>query len=303
MNNPCAVCRDLMPLYAESMASEASAAIVEEHLAGCPPCRGYLAEIKQSVCDVKDTDASVLRQIKKRLQRGKTLTVLVTLMLTLVVLITAIAYLTAPDYFPYSDELVSVRELDDDTVMVIFDEAVAGYDLSIVTNKDTTAKEYSLTAWNTTWNRWFPRRRSSLITLLNTDRENGAAVFYYQANGQDDILMYNRGVVSSEAKVTLPRLVLNYYFLLAIGLLIISGIAWVIFREKPQIGTVLSRIMFLPVAYLVSHLVIKGFNATTYNAYRDFITILLAMIPLYFALFVTQTIIRSKRKLKPQARP
>ena len=298
MSNQCEVIRDLMPLYAESMASEASAAIIEEHLAGCTSCRDYLGEIRQTVSNVKDTDSSLLRQMKKRLQRKKTLTVLVTLMMTLVVMITAIAYLTAPDYLPYSDELVSVRELDDGTVMVIFDESVAGYDISFVTNENGTDREYSLTAWNTTWNRWFQRHGSNQITLLNPDGEKVTAIFYYQTNGQNDILIYNRGSEPSGGRITLPRLVLNYYFILAIGFLIISVVAWLIFRRKPKIGNVLSKIMFLPVAYLAGHLVITRFNATTYNAYRDFIAILLAMIPFYVALIAAQAIIRSKRKSK-----
>ena len=301
MSNQCEVIRDLMPLYAESMASKASTEIVEEHLAECPSCRDYLREIRQTVSNVTDTDSSALRQLKKRLQRKKTLTVLVTLMLTMVVLITAIAYLTAPDYLPFSDEIVSVREMDDGTVMVIFDESVTGYDISFVTNENGTDRAYSLTAWTTTWNRWFHRHGSNQITLLNPDGEKVTAVFYYQyqANGQDDLLIYNRGSVPSGGRATLPRLVLNYYFILAIGFLIISGIAWLIFRRKPKIANVLSKIIFLPVAYLASHLVITGFNATTYNAFRDFIAILLAMIPFYIAFIAAQAIIRSKRKSKP----
>lgn len=42
MNNrdlPCDVCRDLMPLVRDGVASDASRRMVERHLAGCPACQ------------------------------------------------------------------------------------------------------------------------------------------------------------------------------------------------------------------------------------------------------------------------
>ncbi|NLW12018.1 MAG: zf-HC2 domain-containing protein [Clostridiaceae bacterium] len=298
MSNQCAVIRDLMPLYAESMASKASAEIIEEHLAGCQSCRDYLNEIRQSVSNLKDTDTSALRQMKKRLQRRKMLVIIVTLMLTMVVITTVIAYLTAPDYLPYSSEVVAVSELDDGTVQLIFDESIAGYDLSYITNKNGVGREYSLTAWNTTWNKWFQRHRSNQITILNPNGEKVEAVFYYQTNDQPDLLIYSKGTESSGGQMTLPRLVLNLYFMLAIGFLIISGIAWLVFRRNRMIENILSKITFLPAAYIAGHLVITGFNATTYHSFRDFIAILLVMFLFYVALISAQAFVRSNRRIK-----
>ena len=39
MKLECDVIRDLLPLYAEKLASPASSALVEQHLAACPACR------------------------------------------------------------------------------------------------------------------------------------------------------------------------------------------------------------------------------------------------------------------------
>ena len=42
MKLECDVIRDLLPLYAEKLASHASSALVEQHLAACPACRAEL---------------------------------------------------------------------------------------------------------------------------------------------------------------------------------------------------------------------------------------------------------------------
>ena len=43
----CDVIRDLLPLYAEKIASPATNALVEQHLAECPDCRAQLEQMEQ----------------------------------------------------------------------------------------------------------------------------------------------------------------------------------------------------------------------------------------------------------------
>jgi len=45
MKLECDVIRDLLPLYAEKLASPASSALVEQHLAECPACRAELEQM------------------------------------------------------------------------------------------------------------------------------------------------------------------------------------------------------------------------------------------------------------------
>lgn len=46
MKLECDVIRDLLPLYAEKLASPASSALVEQHLAECPACRAELEQME-----------------------------------------------------------------------------------------------------------------------------------------------------------------------------------------------------------------------------------------------------------------
>ena len=49
MKLDCEVIRDLLPLYAEHMASPASTALVEEHLQECEACRAELEQMQLPV--------------------------------------------------------------------------------------------------------------------------------------------------------------------------------------------------------------------------------------------------------------
>ena len=49
MKLDCDVIRDLLPLYAEKLASPASSVLVEQHLAACPACRAELEQMEKPV--------------------------------------------------------------------------------------------------------------------------------------------------------------------------------------------------------------------------------------------------------------
>ena len=49
MKLDCDVIRDLLPLYTEKLASPASSALVEQHLAECPACRAELEQMEKPV--------------------------------------------------------------------------------------------------------------------------------------------------------------------------------------------------------------------------------------------------------------
>lgn len=48
MNYPCDVIRDLLPLYLDGVCSEESRRAVETHLAECPDCRAFFADLQET---------------------------------------------------------------------------------------------------------------------------------------------------------------------------------------------------------------------------------------------------------------
>ena len=77
MKLECDVIRDLLPLYAEKLASPASSALVEQHLAECPACRAELEQMEKpvSVQPEPQPDAP-LKNIRSSLNRRRLRTML-----------------------------------------------------------------------------------------------------------------------------------------------------------------------------------------------------------------------------------
>ncbi len=70
MKLDCDVIRDLLPLYAEKLASPASSALVEQHLAECPACRAELEQMEKPVpVQPEPQPDAPLLSIRKTLQK------------------------------------------------------------------------------------------------------------------------------------------------------------------------------------------------------------------------------------------
>lgn len=86
MKHNCEIVRDLLPLYAEQIASPASTVLVEEHLAECPACRAELQRMEKPVTVQPEPQADApLKTIQIALTRRRVHTVLCTLLVVLAV--------------------------------------------------------------------------------------------------------------------------------------------------------------------------------------------------------------------------
>lgn len=196
------------------------------------------------------------------------------------------AYLTSPEYLPYSNDIVSLTAYEDGKIIITFNDKVTGYDINRYAAKDNTGYAYHLTTWSTVWDQHLLKNNTQSI-ILNPDGEDVAAVYYYFTDGRDDILIYGKDLHEDGGVVTLPRLVLAYYLLLAMLLAILCGIFLFIYRKEDKKRYVLEKILLLPISYIIGHFCIKGFTTTSYSAQRDFFAVLLAMIPIYCVLLLS----------------
>lgn len=66
----CEIIRDLLPVYADGLASEATIERVEEHLAQCEICRDLLAQMKSSILQYDPVENAEFRDVLKK-QRSR----------------------------------------------------------------------------------------------------------------------------------------------------------------------------------------------------------------------------------------
>ena len=92
MKNMCNIIRDLLPLYAEGIASADTVAFVEDHLGRCAQCRAALDNMKMpndaehSASDLPDSSALPLKAFRRKWNRKKALLVCATILVTAAVM-------------------------------------------------------------------------------------------------------------------------------------------------------------------------------------------------------------------------
>ena len=157
MKNECSIIRDILPLYVENMVSEDTSEFVKEHLESCPACRAELEKLREPV-EVQtepqpDMDAAPLKRLKKALLMKKVQTILCTAAVLLALMLSVISFLTAPEYFAYSPELVTVTEEANGALTLSFSNEVTNYKLQQIADPEDRNTVYHLEVWTSAWDR------------------------------------------------------------------------------------------------------------------------------------------------------
>ena len=118
----CAIIQDLLPLYCDSICSEASRELVEEHVAQCGGCRDKLAAMMEDAAPgaaslpAEEEQARVLRGVRKHFSLQRWLSVLVTAAVMLVISFTVLAAADVEQPVAYTDGLVTVSLAADEVL-------------------------------------------------------------------------------------------------------------------------------------------------------------------------------------------
>lgn len=112
MEISCNVIRDLLPLYAEDMVSEDSKRIVEQHICDCKDCSALLNRTMLPVEVSTDEDDAALKEVKRQIDRRRSLTAWFAVWLTAAVVCCVWTFLCSPVYLSYEDAIKSVEITD-----------------------------------------------------------------------------------------------------------------------------------------------------------------------------------------------
>lgn len=294
MNVTCHVVEDLMPLYAEQLASQDSCVLVEEHLKRCPSCRARLEVISQPAPLPLDRDTTPLKKLRSKLHKRQVLTVLISVLCAFALVASVLSFAFSPDYIPFQENLIEVEE-QDGSLYLIPQQSVSGYETDCYSTPQ--GQVYHISLYQTLWDRTFDSFRPS-SWYLNPKGEKIAAVYYASNNGTDDVLLYGQNQNPSGGVQSLPRLALGYYLIMAAGLaggliLLSAGLS-----RRKTLAVRLRYLSCLPISYVLSHLWVKGLSMVSYSIFRDFSAIVLVSLPLWGALALGYYWLRTARKAK-----
>ena len=300
MSQECHIVKDLLPLYIEEMVSDSTAEWMKAHIASCPDCRRELENSKKQLYLPEQIESMPLKQLKKKLFAKKALTIFFTAALVLVFIVSGFAYLTAPQYFSYAGNLLTVTKDEiAGSISIQFRQDVTGYTYHTVVDSDTGTELYYISAWSTAWERYFISRGQQNMVLPLDDADKKMSVFYAQNNGEKDVLLYGEPLPANSSTTSLPRLALGYYFMLVALALILFAIVYYIFRHRDnRIRFWIEKGLLLCLSYLMGHLCIKGFTMKTYSLQRDLSLILFVAAIIFCALMLGVTLYRNKQDRK-----
>ena len=310
MKNECSIVCDLLPLYAEDMVSEDTAEFVKEHLGNCPTCRAELEKLRKPVQPVAaqhvpDIDAEPLKRLKKALLMEKVQAILCTAAVLLALMLSGLSFLTAPEYFAYSQELVTVTEGANGEATISFSSEITDYKLQRVADPADKQTVYHLEVWTCAWDRMFSKPGAQDVTVKP---ENGHELLIYftqfinQSSSNSAVCIYGEIEPDSGGWMALPGLSMGYWLAINIVLLVILGVIWLNLRKKEKPRRLVERLILIPIAYMLGHLCVLGFHTLSYSEWRDAQMILAIGILFYCAMLLALSIFYSRKELRDMRR-
>lgn len=310
MKNECSIVCDLLPLYAEDMVSEDTAEFVKEHLGNCPTCRAELEKLRKPVQPVAaqhvpDIDAEPLKRLKKALLMEKVQAILCTAAVLLALMLSGLSFLTAPEYFAYSQELVTVTEGANGEATISFSSEITNYKLQRIADPADKQTVYHLEVWTCAWDRMFSKPGAQDVTVKP---ENGHELLIYftqfinQSSSNSAVCIYGKIEPDSGGWMALPGLSMGYWLAINIVLLVILGVIWLNLRKKEKPRRLVERLILIPIAYMLGHLCVLGFHTLSYSEWRDAQMILAIGILFYCAMLLALSIFYSRKELRDMRR-
>lgn len=290
MKIPCAMIRDLLPLYAEKMVEPETERLMKEHLAECAECRQKLSGIEAGVEKTVDT-VKPLQTLKKEIRKRRLYAVLIAALCVFVAVYTGFYHTTEWKPVPWEEGLIEVTGIEERPY-----EEVFGPDAAPDESRNTTVEALILkvdSRINGTRETVFRDEDDTETVLLQGWTTNGSGNFVrdyhemalcpvpdrliYEGSENQELLW---GEPLNGGVETLPRLALAYYVIMAVLLAVLSGVTWFFLRRHEK-SWIVRQIFFAPVSYLCAHFLIKGYHTASDFMERDFFSILFITIALY----------------------
>lgn len=261
MKISCDVIKDILPLYAEDLASTATRELVDDHLCSCDSCTRLLSQLLKKPEVIPDTNTDALMQVKKAIQKRRLLTVLLCFFLTAAVALGLFSFLTRPIYLSAEEAETKLIE-EGDRVYFEFGDKVDCFSISyeyVESKLDVVITAYRR-LWNVHYGSMNDYRYNRDVSEFRWGVTNGGDLrrirYGNSETGEEDILLW--GEPSQDHSISLPRLVLNYYVMIALasaGLLVVMAL---LLRKKKHVKVIVALALLFFSYATASYIVMGG---------------------------------------------
>lgn len=155
MKISCDIIRDVLPLYAEDMVSNATREMVDGHLCECEGCTGELEMLKKPQKLPVEADVTSLKRVGDSIRRRRILAVMAVFLLIATLLLGGALMLDAKIYLS-AGEAVEDIYVEGDGVKIVWSDQIIGTS-ALVPMED--ASNYAVTAWTNLYRVLSPTER------------------------------------------------------------------------------------------------------------------------------------------------
>ena len=163
MKISCNIIRDLLPLYAEDLASEDTKVLVEEHLCDCERCTNFLKEIRKDTPVPLETDTQPLNKVKKTIVRRRALSILASVFTLITLASLVLTYLFTPFQLTKEQALDDFYIREDGAVVIDYSPYVIGRSLG------GYEENWFIHQYSTRYDMWKGDHRKSVEELFGSD--------------------------------------------------------------------------------------------------------------------------------------
>ena len=163
MKISCNIIRDLLPLYAEDLASDETRIMVDEHLCDCAECTDILESMKQNASIPVETTTESLKKVKQIIRRKRILSVMAALLTLTTIASAVLTYLFTPFQLTMEQALDDFYVREDGAVVLDYSPYVIGRSMSGM-NENWFIHQYS-----TRYDIWKGDNRKSIDELFGSD--------------------------------------------------------------------------------------------------------------------------------------
>lgn len=216
--------------------------------------------------------------------------------------VSAFVLLSVPVYFPYTEDLFTIKENGAESITITFDDRVKNYrcvaDAYGGSEEGSVegVRNYQIEAWTSLWSKWFSKSGVQSVTIRKTPPKE-ISVYYISNDGHEDVCVYGEPITSGGV-ITLPRLVLGYYFVIAVVCAVVLLVIRLFVRHRAKRKAVIEKVLYYPVSYCIAHVIVAGYRPSTYSAQRDFMFIVFLSILIYGGVLLARSIYRERKEIK-----
>lgn len=195
MKMSCDIIRDLLPLYAEGMVSNASRDMVDEHLCECDACVKELGKLKKAEKVPAEIDVKSLKRVGKTIHYRRILAVLTVLFFAATIVMGITLLLDAKIYLSAEQAVESVEGLENGYIRVKWTDQIIGIGNVGTGRRDTDEPtgNFGIIAYSNLRKMLFPKpaltytEQADLVHSTMTEEEYNSlfdSVSVYQLGGE-----------------------------------------------------------------------------------------------------------------------